>query len=365
MKAKNIITLLLLWLCGLSNALAQEWSSPEVEQMYNQGLATLSRGNANEAIAIFQKIVPIEPNNVLVKKSLAQSYQLAGNHKNAVLILEPLFLTNVADAECYRIAAQAYSGMQEDKKAQKILTDGILKNPKSGILYYEQGLQFKKQKNYENALKSWLDGIAADPNFHLNYHEAAIAYVQTEHVIWAIIYGEIFVNKEPFTQRGNDTRILLLDAYHKLFFTPSKNVTGDLTVLQTPNTFEEAVKKTYLSLFFVVSDGITTENLMMLRSRFMVNWENQYMAKFPFSLFNYHLDMMRNGYFDAYQQWLFGKAENLQQYTSWITTFPDEIALLDKYRAKNPLRIQVSDQYNTQRNFKGYFDSKSDKASKR
>lgn len=365
MKAKNILLYLFLFHLGASNAAAQDWSSPEIEQMYSQGMATLSRGNASEAVAIFQKILPVEPNNFLVKKSLAQSYQLAGNPKNALLILEPLFATNNADAECYKVAAQAYLSINEEKKAQKILAEGIAKNPQSGLLYYEQGLHFKKLKNYESALKSWLDGIAADPNFHLNYHEAAIAYVQTEQVIWAIIYGEIFVNKEPNTQRGNDTRILILDAYQKLFFTPSKNAAGEMSLLQTPRNFEEAVKKCYLSLFFVVSDGITTENLIMLRSRFMVNWQDNFAAQYPFALFDYHQLMMRDGHFDAYNQWLLGKAENPQQYSTWTSTFADEAQNFEKFRSKNPLKLTATDNFNFNRNFKGFFETKLSKTPKR
>jgi tetratricopeptide (TPR) repeat protein len=365
MKAKNILLLLYILVFALGNAFAQDWSSPEIEQMYQQGLATLSRGNANEAVAIFQKIVPLEPNNFLVKKALAQSYQLAGNNKNAILILEPLFANNSADAECYRVASQAYSSIQEDKKAQKILAEGITKNPKSGLLFYEQGLMYKKQKNYESALTSWLDGIAADPNYHLNYYEAAIAYVQTDQVVWAIIYAEIFINKEPNTQRGNETRVLLLDAYQKLFFSPSKNLTGDPILVNTPTNFIEAVKKNYLSLFFVVSDGINTENLIMLRSRFIVNWENNYAQQFPFSLYAYHNDLMRNGYFDVYNQWLVGKVESPQQYTTWSTIFANDLSNFERYRTKNQLRFAATDLYNTQRNFKGLFDQKPNRASKR
>lgn len=365
MNTKNILFIFVTLLLSFGKANGQEWSSPEVEQMYQQGLSTLSRGNASEAVAIFQKILPVEPNNFLVKKSLAQSYLLAGNHKNTLLILEPLLASNTADAECYRIASQAYSGIQEDKKAQKILSEGITKNPNSGLLFYEQGLLFKKQKNYENALKSWLDGIAAQPAFHLNYHEAAIAYVQTDQVIWAIIYGEIFVNKEPHTQRGNETRILLLDAYQKLFFTPSKDVNGDQSLVNTPTNFEEAVKKTYLSLFFVVSDGITTENLIMLRSRFIINWEDNYAQKYPFSLYSFHADMMRNGYFDTYNQWLLGKAENPQQYETWAGTFAEDVANFEKYRSRNQIQITAVGDYNTNRNFKGLFADKSGKTPKR
>lgn len=365
MNVKNFFSLIWVILLATATTQAQQWSSPELEQMYQQGLATLGRGNANEAIAIFQKIAPIEPNNFLVKKSLAQAYQVAGNSKNTIIILEPLLADGTADADCYRLAGQAYAGIKEDKKALKILQQGIDKNPQSGLLYYELGMQYKQQKNYENALKAWLDGIAADPNYHLNYHEAAIAYVQTDNVLWAIIYGEIFVNKEPLTKRGNDTRILLLDAYQKLFFTPSKNVIGDQSLVNTPTNFEEAAKKTLLSLFFVVSDGITTENLIMLRSRFIISWQNTFAQQYPFALFAYHDELMRNGHFDTYNQWLLGKAESPQHYTTYTTTFANELRNFETYRAKYPLRLTATDLYNSNRNFKGWFDTKTNKAAKR
>lgn len=337
-------------LCG-----AQEWSSPETEQMYENGRNNLNRGNTKEAIAIFQKILPLEPGQVQIKKSLAQAFFMDGNAKNAIVVLEELMRENKADEATYRLAAQAYSGQKEERKAQKILSDGIEKYPHSGLLYYEMGMLYKQQRNFESALKYWLDGIEKDPVYHLNYQEAAIAYVQTKDVIWAILYAEIFINKEPNTQRGSDMRLLLLDAYQKFFFTPSDNAKGESLLRSRPKNFEEAVSKTLMSLFFVVSDGINTENLVMLRSRFIVSWSAEFSQRYPFSLFSMHEDMMRNGYFDAYNQWLFGKAENPQQYESWTRSFPKEIEKLQVYFKKNPLQLSNTDVYNRERNFKNMF----------
>ncbi|MGC4057672.1 MAG: hypothetical protein QM743_06045 [Chitinophagaceae bacterium] len=215
---------------------------------------------------------------------------------------------------------------------------------------------YKDERKFEDALKSWLDGIAHDPEFRLNYHEAAIAYVQTDQPVWAIVYGEIFVNKEPNTPRGNETRILLLDAYQKLFFTPSKTAGGNPLLSRDPRNFQEAVEKTLLNLFFVVSDGINTENLIMLRSRFIVSWTDNYTAQYPFGLFRYQENLIRNGYFDAYNQWLFGNAENPQQFSGWKGSFGKELKEMEQFRAKNPLTLTAADAYNQQRNFKGYFN---------
>lgn len=361
MKKIMICQLLCLLLTGMVytvNAQVHEWPSPEAEQMYNQGMNSLSRGNAQEAIAIFQKTLQVAPRVFAVHRSLAQAYQVAGEHTNAIKVLDPLFAAQEADAECYRIAGQAYAGNNDFNKARKILHEGIGRHAKAGMLYYELGVLYEKQDDLERALKSWLDGIANDENYHLNYFEAAMAYMRTDNAIWPIIYGEIFVNKEPNTQRGFQARILLLDAYKKLFFTPSKNVTGEKPFGYTPATFDEAVKQTYLSLFFVVSDGITTENLTMLRSRFIISWKNNFASRYPFSLFDYQENLMRNGYFDAYNQWLF-KVENPKSFELWSASFSEDMARLQKNMAADPLKMAQTDDYNRQRNFKNMFPAAS------
>lgn len=334
---------------------AQDWSSPEAEQIYEQGMQRLAQGNPAEAAAIFQKIAPAESGNLRVKKSLAQAYQLSGDYENALAVLQPVMAGSQADPEVYRIAALAQSGLKDTKKALKILSSGLERFPNSGLLFYEQGMIFKSDRKFEEALKNWLEGIARDPEFRLNYHEAAIAYVQSEQPVWAILFGEIFVNKEPNTPRGAETRILLLDAYQKFFFTPAKQAGGNPLLAREARNFQEAVEKTLLSLFFVVSDGISTENLTMLRTRFIISWTDNYAARYPYSLFRYQENLIRNGYFDAYNQWLFGKAENPQQFAGWESSFGKELKELDRFKVLNPLKMQAEDAYNQQRNFKGFF----------
>ena len=74
------------------------------------------------------------------------------------------------------------------------------------------------------------------------------------------------------------------------------------------NGFEEAVFNTFIKLSPVVADGITTENLTMVRTRFLMDWYQQkYNEKYPFTLFSRQDRMTRDGYFDIYNQWMFGK----------------------------------------------------------
>ncbi len=46
--------------------------------------------------------------------------------------------------------------------------------------------------------------------------------------------------------------------------------------------------------------------------------------KFPFRLFDYHKQLAKGGMFDAYNQWIFGAANNLSQFQQWTATHSEE-----------------------------------------
>jgi len=66
--------------------------------------------------------------------------------------------------------------------------------------------------------------------------------------------------------------------------------------------------------------GITTETLTMIRTRFILDWFANYGAKYPFKLFDYQQQLIKEGMFEAYNQWLFGTVENLAAYDNWTKT---------------------------------------------
>lgn len=53
------------------------------------------------------------------------------------------------------------------------------------------------------------------------------------------------------------------------------------------------------------------ESLMMIRTRFILDWMNSSAKKYPHRLFEYQQQLLREGMFEAYHQWLFGSAQNL------------------------------------------------------
>lgn len=338
-------------LCSHMQLSAQSmWPTPEVEQLYNEARAFHSKGNLREAIIRYQQAIQIAPDIVLLHRELAYAYYLAKGYEEAMATLQPIIESDKADAETYSIMAKSLMAVKEDKKAKKLLKQAVEKLPNSGVLYHEMGLLYEAQGDQVYALESWLDGIARDPTYHINYFEAARTYMSTEKTVWAILYAEMFINMEQQTSRAYDTRALLLDAYRKLFNTLATDVIpkyGAANNKKTaPKGFEQAVHDTYMQLSPVVSDGITTENLIMLRTRFIMDWTISYAEQYPFSLFARQNDMIRNGYFDVYNQWLFGKIENLQQFDAWNKFHAEAMPAFEQWLRTNRYQPVRTDFYN-------------------
>ena len=295
----------------------------------------------------------------MLHRELAQAYYVAKGYEEALATLEPIVKQGKADAETYKIMGQSYMAMKDSKRAQKILRDGLTALPEAGTLYHQMGLMYEENGEQVYALETWLDGIQKDPGYHLNYYEAARTYMNTNKYVWAVLYGEMFVNIEQQTRRANDTRAMMLEAYRKMFSTLA---TGDIPKYgsgkkQGPANFEQAVYDTYMKLSPIMSDGISTENLTMLRIRFIMDWTANYADKYPFSLFARNDDMIRSGYFDIYNQWLFGKAENAQQYEAWSKFHAEALPGLQTWLDRNRY-IPVEKDFYNDKIVEGIFEKK-------
>ncbi len=366
MAAMSRFILCLLFLSMAPRLTAQTWPSPEVETMYNDARNYMSNGNLAQAIAIFQQAIQIAPGQLVLHRELGRAYYLMGNYDEAKKILEPVISSGDADEQSYQAMAACLSLSGDRKKAKAMLQKGIERYPHSGLLYHDMGKIYEDDNETVYALETWLDGIQADPAYHVNYYEAARTYMNTDKTVWAIIYGEIFVNIERQTPRADETKQMLYDAYKKLYTDIASGEDIPRYKGKNKNTktatagFEDAVRSTYLKLAPVVSDGITAESLAMLRARFSIDWSYQYAAQFPFSLFTYYDVLLRSGYFDIYNEWLFGKAEGPALFDSWNTFHAGDMPKFDTWAAAHAMRPADGEFYNDKQ-VDGIFSRKKNK----
>ncbi len=348
------LSLILLFFGCVFAAHAQtEWPSPEIERVYMQGREALSRGDARTAMNLFRQVADLAPDIPDARRDLAQATLLSGDAEGALRELEPLIKRRDADASVYRIGVQAYAAQKRGDAALRLLREGIRRNPNAGELYGALGDIEETASHPEEALTAYLEGLERDPNYYLNYQKAAGIYIFSKKIIWAILYAEIFLLYEHQTPRAADVRNLLFSAYRRFFFpnaTDEKFNPGS-TRIQTgrAGNFEDAVVQTLRRQAPVISDGVTTENLIMLRTRFLAEWTETYARKYPYALFRYQDSMVRMGVFDAYNQQLLGRAEQGSGFEAWNKMNPKAIPEFAAWVAAHPFRVAAGAFYNNKR----------------
>ncbi len=349
--------LFLVFLFGVGVAAAQaqmvEWPSPEMERVYQQGREALAKGDASTALTLFRQVADLAPEVPQGQRDLAQAQVLTGDPEGALRTLEPLFKARQADASVYRIGVQAYAAQKKPEAAMKLLREGIRRNPESGELYGVLGDMEDAANHPEDALAAYLEGIERDPNFYLNYYKAAGIYIFSKKLLWAILYAETFLLYEHQTPRAADVRNLLFSAYKRFFFPNAEDerLNPGSTRIQTgkPGNFEEAVVQTLRRQAPVVSDGTTTENLIMLRARFLAEWMETYNRQYPYTLFQRQDSMLRMGIFDAYNQQLLGRAEPGNGFEAWNQMNAKAIPEFATWAGAHPFRVAMGQFYNSKR----------------
>ncbi|HET9824122.1 MAG TPA: hypothetical protein VFP87_02245 [Chitinophagaceae bacterium] len=292
----------------------------DARTLHENARTFMRQGDFNNAIIILTRALQMDKNNLEMQKDLAMSYYYKRDFEKALDEVKILMDRDDADVVAFQIAGNVYKALEEVKECEKVYKKGLRKFPASGSLYSEYGELLWAKKDF-SAIDQWETGIKVDPAFSGNYYNAARFYFYTKDKVWSLIYGEIFVNMESLSDRGAAMKQLLLDAYkEKLFADPN------LTAGQEKNKSEFA--KAFLDCMnkqsSVVIRGINTETLTMIRTRFILEWFDKYAGRFPYKLFDYERQLLQEGIFGAYNQWLFGTVENLASYDSWIKTHDEE-----------------------------------------
>jgi len=347
---------LLLFLTSYVNA-QENWPTPEVEQMYHHAQQYMARGDINDAVITYKQALILAPDKIVLYKELGNALYLSRQFESAEETLAPVCAKPVADATCFQLLAASQAAQKNEKKATSTLQKGLERFPASGLLYHELGNVFSQENKPESALNAWLDGIAKDSEYAPNYYRAALSYLNTGKVLWGLLYGEMYLDMPHDTASDDSIKIKLFAGYKKMFDGFAADQTpqyGNAKREKPAKDFEEAVLRVYSGLTPVVSDGISTENLTMVRTRFLMDWFSSYSAKYPFSLFSYQDTLVKYGRFDIWNEWIFGKAESIPEYDAWNTFHDGAINRTRAWQSTHMLHPAPADNYND-RNMDGLF----------
>lgn len=325
----------------LSSAIASV-QAQDVATMQENARTFMRSGDFDNAVLILNRALQQDKNNLELQKDLVMSYYLKRDYAKALEYAKPLVDRDDADVICFQIAGNVYKALEEVKDCDKLYKKGLKKFPKSGPLYSEYGELLWSTKD-ATAIQLWEKGIQLDPSYSGNYYNAAMYYFYTKEKVWGLIYGEIFINMESLSERGAAMKDMLFKGYKEKLF-------ADLDVAKDADKNKSEFAKAFLQTMnkqtSLVSKGITTETLGMIRSRFILDWFNTYGTRFPFRLFDYQRQLLQNGMFDAYNQWLFGPVDNLAAYDAWTKAHADQFEAFSNFQKNRVFKMPVNQYYN-------------------
>jgi tetratricopeptide (TPR) repeat protein len=317
-------------------------AAQDATQLHETARQFMLQGDYNNAILVLNRAVKLDSKSLDIAKDLGLNYYFARDYNKALEIYKPLIEREDADDQCFQVAGDIYLALENTKECEKVYKKGLKKIPNSGALYNAYGELLWAQQDY-SAIKQWEKGIETDPAFSRNYFNACKYYYFTTDKVWSIIYGEIFLNIEPSGTASPEIKSILFEGYKKLFADADLTKGGD-----GKNEFVTAFLQTMNKQSMLAAGGINTESLVMIRSRFILDWFTDYAAKFPLKLFDQQRQLLTEGLFDAYNQWIFTASQNLPAYQNWISTNASEYSEFTRFQKGRIFKMPAGQYYHLQ-----------------
>lgn len=300
----------------------------------------LMQGDFDNAIAILETAVKQAPADISIQKDLAYACYLKRDFAKSIQIGKVLAERSDADEQIFQILGLCYKATASYKEGAKLYKTALKKFPNSTIIYNELGELLIMDNAPAEAIEQWEKGIKADPNYSSNYYNACIYYTKTGNWVRVALYGELFVNLESFTERTTDVKKALLNAWQKLFLP----TVISQQLKNNPSAFEKNVLQTMEKIVPTVTAGFQPETSTSIRSKWVLDWFKNNTG-YPFGLFDQQQYFIREGLFEAYNQWLFAEPVNQDAYKVWKDTHPKEAAAFDAFQKTRLFKLPPGQNY--------------------
>lgn len=312
------------------NCLAQT----EAEDLHKKAKTLMKEGEYEDATTVFNQLSTQYPTYNAAKKDIVYLNYLKRDFSKAIDEGKLLVASNDADEQSFQILGLSYKAIAQYKEANLLYKVAIKKFPNSGMLYAEQAEILAFENKLNEAIISWEKGIEVDPNYSANYYNACQYYASNNKHFWAAIYGEIFLNIESYSARGAAIKNIVLESYKKLALVETKPTTNA--------NFEKLCMEGFQKASL---DQINANHLTAYRTRFILDWfYNKNNEAYPFRLFDQQRYLIREGLFEAYNQWLFGVAQSPYDYKTWAEQNPVQANTFKEYQQGRVFKL-ITGQY--------------------
>lgn len=323
--------------CTMLSSFAQNNTS----NAHAQATALIGQAQYDQAVKLLDAALQSQPDDIDLLKDKMYALYLKRDFSGALEIGKKLVTREDADEQTFQITGLVLKSIADYKSADKMYRDAFKKFPKSAVLYSEYGDLLYQSDSKKNAILSWEKGIETNANYSSNYYYASKYYAESGNLLWSILYAEIFVNLESLTQRTTEIKKLLLTDYGNLF----KNAESVYTLAVKGNEFEKAVASTFTESLNDFLNQSTPDGITAFRTRFILKWYNINSKQYPYHLFDIQHQFLENGYFDAYNQWLFGSVINADRYNTWATLHDVEMKDFQQYQRNALFKMPPENYY--------------------
>lgn len=330
---KKIFFATLVLLCSYTMVNAQQ---QDPEKLHETARTFMKQNDLDNAALVLDRANQLKPDDIEIAKDLAYVSLLKRDYSKSIDIAKSLVEKPNADVQSFQILGMAYKATAQNDECVKLYKKGLTKFPNRGILYSEYG-ELEFEKNPSTAIKLWEKGIEVDPSCSGNFYNASKYYSEKNDLLWAVLYGENFINIESLTARTAEIKEQMTADYKRLF---TGNTLADVAKKGSP--FIKAVGNLFLQNSSMLAEGVTPESLTSLRSKFVVQWYEGDTPKFPYRLFEYQRTLIKEEMFDAYNHWIFGGADS---YATWAKNHDAEAKALQKYQRGMVYKIPAGQYY--------------------
>jgi tetratricopeptide (TPR) repeat protein len=321
---KKIILLLLLACSFHVTSMGQD-----ANRLHELGKNYMIEGDYVNAESLLYEAYQKDTANLVFAKDLTLCLYFQKELKKALKIIVPKIENGRADDQCFQIAGNIYRALKQYDQMEQLYKLGLKKFPNDGALYNEMGELMAIKKN-ESCITFWEKGIEKDPAYPRNYFNACRYYAESGDIsgLW---YGEMYVTMDPFSTRSSEMKEILLRSYKNFF--AIRDIENHL---KDKSKFEQKVGMVLHGQIRDTSEPLTAQSLIMFRAGFLLDWfAEKSSEKYPHQLFDRLRFMLREGMFEAYNQWLFVSAENLTAFQTWTQLHQEEYERFLAFIKKN------------------------------
>lgn len=313
----------------------------------------------DEAIILLKKAKGLDPENMDYPYQIAVVLYKQSKYKEAIDYLSKFTFHKNISEQSFHLIGDCNKRLKQFDEAIEALNDGLKQFPNSGMLYHEQGVIEYRRKDYRKAMSYWEKGIKVDPEYASNYYSLSKLLSYSDETVWAVLYGEAFMNLEPTTKRSEEMSRILYNTYKKsIHLSPapaSVHFTKDAIV---PLSVMKSSKISFPFMYGLsMAQSISKEpsndtkeidlaSLNAVRQSFISGWYTQKNNKlYPNTLFDFQKDLEKKGFIDSYNYWLFMHG-NKEEFKQWVDHHEEEFdAFVDwfkTHRAKSSKKQHFS-----------------------